>query len=131
METKVFENIVEENLSDFYSINGFRARSLNYPLHKPMVYYDHNRIMAIRRREVHDKVDRQLFEEEGVQRGDGDKWEDGRVSVDLVLLTDSTPINEAFDKGCKTWPPEVTLKDSLSAKDAHVAEGGGGMQGME
>ena len=53
------------------------------------------------------------------------------MSVDLVLLTDSTSINEAFDKGCKTWPPEVTLKDSLSVKDAHVARGGGGMQEME
>ena len=53
------------------------------------------------------------------------------MSVDLVLLTDCTSINEALDKGHETWPPEVSLKDSLSVKDAHVAGGGGGMQGME
>ena len=96
-----------------------------------MVYYDHNRIMAIRGWEVHDKVNGQLFEGEGVRGGDGDKWGNGWVSVDLVLLTDGTSINEAFDKGCEIQPPEVVFKDSLSVKDAHVAGGGGGMQGME
>ena len=96
-----------------------------------MVYYNHNRIMAIRGRKVHDKVNGQLFEGEGVQGGDGDKWGNGRMSVDLVLLTDDTSINEAFDKECKTRPLEVMLKDSLSANNAHMTGGGGGMQGME
>ena len=96
-----------------------------------MVYYDHNRIMAIRGREVCNKVNGQLFKGEGMQGGDGNKWRNGRMSVDLVLLTDGISINEAFDKGCETQPPEVILKDSLSVKDAHVARGGGGMQGME
>ena len=58
MKTKVFEDIVEKNLSNSGSINGLRARSQNYSLHKPMVDYDHDRIMAIGGREVCDKVDR-------------------------------------------------------------------------
>ena len=58
MKTKVFKDIVEENLSNSGGINGLRARSQNYPLCKPMVYYNHNRIMAIGGREVCDKFDR-------------------------------------------------------------------------
>ena len=116
MKTKVFEDIVEENLSDSSTINGLRARSQNYPLHKPMVYYDHDRIMAIRGREVHDKVNGQLFKGEGVQGGDGNEWGNGRMSVDLVLLTDGASINEIFDKGCETQPPEVTLRIALVQK---------------
>ena len=53
------------------------------------------------------------------------------MSVDLVLLTDGTSINEVFDKGCEIQPPEVALKDSFSMEDAHVARRGGRMQGME
>ena len=131
MKTKVFEDIVEENLSNSSSINGLKARSQNYPLHKPMIYYDHDRIMAIRGREVCDKVDGYLSEGEGVQGGDGNEWRDSRMSVDLVLLIDGTSINEVFDKGHETWPPEVMLKDSLSVEDAYVAREGGRMQGME
>ena len=53
------------------------------------------------------------------------------MSVDLVLLTNCTSINEALNKRHETWPPKVSLKDSLNVKDAHVAGGGGGMQEME
>ena len=38
---------------------------------------------------------------------------DGEVSIDLVLLTGGTSINKVFDKGCQSWPPEVTFKDGF------------------
>ena len=43
------------------------------------------------------------------------------MSVNLVLLADSTTCNKMLDKGRETRPPEVTLKDRLSVEDPHVA----------
>ena len=96
-----------------------------------MVYYDHNRIMAIGSRKVHDKVNGQLLEGEGVQGGNGNERRDSRMGVDLVLLTDGTPIDEVFDKRGKAQPPEVTFENSLCAEDIHVAGGRGGVKRME
>ena len=42
------------------------------------------------------------------------------MGVDFVLLTDRTSINEIFDKGCKSRPPVVSLKDGLGAEDPHM-----------
>ena len=33
------------------------------------------------------------------------------MSVDFVLLANSTTRNKILDKGGKTWPPEVLFKD--------------------
>ena len=41
-----------------------------------------------------------------------------------ILLADGTSINKVFDKGCQTWPPKVTFKDGLCAKDAMWPEEG-------
>ena len=46
------------------SINGFRARSKDYPLHKVMVDHNHNTIKPRGDREIGDEVDRKLFERE-------------------------------------------------------------------
>ena len=56
MKTKVFEYKVKKQLGDSYSIDGFMARCKNYPLHKPMVDHNHDRIKSHRRREVGDEV---------------------------------------------------------------------------
>ena len=90
-----------------------------------MVYYDHNRVVAIGGREIGDEVDRELLKEEGGRGGDGHKWRDGRMGVDLVLLTKGTAVNEVFHEGGETQPPEISFKDSLSMEDTHVTHGGG------
>ena len=53
------------------------------------------------------------------------------MGVDLVLLTDHTSINKMFDEGSKSWPPVVPLEDGLGVKDAHMAQEGRRMYGMQ
>ena len=62
------EDFVEEKGSDSFSGDGFLGGAKNYPLSKPMVYHDHERIEAGRHREVRDKVAGDLLER---ARGDG------------------------------------------------------------
>ena len=44
MKAKAFEYVVKKELSDSGCINGFAARSKNYPLYKAMVDHDQDRI---------------------------------------------------------------------------------------
>ena len=85
-----------------------------------MVDHDHNRIKPRREGEVGDEVNRELFE--GERNGGQDRTESGhsRMSVDLVLLANSTTHNEMFDKSGKAWPPEVMLNNRLGVEDSHV-----------
>ena len=53
------------------------------------------------------------------------------MSVDLVLLANSTTCNKMLDKGGKARPPEIAFKDRFSAEDPHVAQKGGSMNQME
>ena len=96
-----------------------------------MVYYDHNRVMAIRGRKIGDEIDRELFKEEGGRGGDGRKWRDGQMGVDFVLLIEGTSINEVFYEGRETRPPKVTFKDRLGMEDTHVTSSGGRVDGVE
>ena len=96
-----------------------------------MDYYDHNKVMAIRGRKIGDEVDRELLKGEGGRGGDGHEWRDGRMGVDLVLLTEGTAVNEVFHEGGETWPSKIMFKDSLDVEDAHVTHGGGRVDGVE
>ena len=42
VETESRENIGEKELSNSINVNVFCARGINYPLHKAMVYHNHN-----------------------------------------------------------------------------------------
>ena len=53
------------------------------------------------------------------------------MGVDLVLLTDCTSINEILDKGGKSQPPVVSLKDGLGVEDLHMTREGGGVYSMK
>ena len=92
-----------------------------------MVYYGHNRVVAIRGRKISDEVNRELLKGEGGRGGDGHKQRDGRMSVYLVLLTDGTAINEVFHEGEEIWPPKI----SLGVEDIHVTHGEGRVDGVE
>ena len=125
VKAKAFEYIVKKELSDSGCVNGFGARSKNYPLCKAVVNYNHDRIETQGWWKVGDEVNGELFEKEsgGGQYGT-EEWRGG-MGVDLVLLTDCTSINKVFDKGSKSWPPVVSFEDGLGAKDAHMAQEGG------
>ena len=53
------------------------------------------------------------------------------MSVNFVLLANSTTSNEMLDKGGKAWPPEVVFQDRFSAEDFHVAQEGGRVDRVE
>ena len=92
-----------------------------------MVYYDHNRIMATRRNEISDEINRKLFERKDSGGRNRHKWRDGRMSVNLVLLADGTTIDEMFYKGSKAQPPKVMFKDGLGVKNTHMTSCRGGV----
>ena len=96
-----------------------------------MVYYNHNRVVAIGGRKIGDEVNRELLKGEDGREGDGHKQGDGRMGVDLVLLTDGTAINKVFHEGGETRPLKITFKDSLGAEDTHVTHGGGRVDRVE
>ena len=62
VEAKSFEHVIEKNLCYSRGINGFRARSKDYSLCKPVVYYDHDRVVPVGEGKISDKIDRQLLE---------------------------------------------------------------------
>ena len=62
------EDFVEEKGGNPFGGNGFLGRAKNYPLSKPMVYHDHERIKAGGYREICDKIAGDLLEGAG---GDG------------------------------------------------------------
>ena len=90
-----------------------------------MVDHDHNRIKSQGERKVSDEIHREPFEGKQDSGGDWTKRGNGWVSVDLVLLANYTTCNEMLDKGGKTWPPEVLLKDRLGVENTHVTQEGG------
>ena len=61
-KSEVKENFVEKEGGDPFSSNGFLGRAKNYPLSKPMVHHDHERIEAGGDREVRDKIAGDLLE---------------------------------------------------------------------
>ena len=131
METKSFEYEVKKQLSNSRSVNGFLARSKNYPLSKAMVDHDHDRIKARGRGEVGDEVNGELFKRE---RDSGLDWEQrryDRVSVGFVLLTDRAASNKVFHKGGEARPPEIPFQNRFGAKDTHVTRQRGGMDRVE
>ena len=67
-KSKVKEYFVEKEGGDPFSGDGFLSRAKNYPLSKPRVYHDHERIEAGRHREIRNKVAGDLLEG---ARGDG------------------------------------------------------------
>ena len=64
-----------------------------------MVNHDHNRIKSGGNREIGDEIDRKLSERERDSRRDWTERRNGRMSVNLVLLANSTTSNKMLDKG--------------------------------
>ena len=67
-KSKVKENFVEKEGGDPFGGDGLLGRAKNYPLSKPMVYHDHERIEAGGYGEIRDKIAGNLLKGAG---GDG------------------------------------------------------------
>ena len=107
-KSKTKENFVEKEGGDPFGGNGFLGRAENYPLSKPMVYHDHERIEAGGHGEIRDKIAGNLLKRtrgDGLDRGQG---RHGGVCVSLVLLAESTAFNIAADIGSEARPPEFS-----------------------
>ena len=131
MKTKAFEYEVKKQLGDSCGVNGLLARCKNYPLHKAMVDHDHDRIKAPRRRKISDEVNGELLEGESDSGLDREQRGHNRVHVGLVLLADGAAGNKVFHEGGEAWPPEIPFQDCFGAKDTHVTQQRGGMDGVE
>ena len=82
--------------------DGFLGGAENHLFSKVMVDHDQQGIEARGDREVSDEVTRDLLEGVRYMRFDGDKWRNGGICIQLVLLTCSTAVNIFSYVLCKT-----------------------------
>jgi len=62
VETKVGENVFEEQGSNAGGIDCFVTRDENHPLRKPMVDHDQHRVKTRRNGEIHDHITQNLLQ---------------------------------------------------------------------
>ena len=99
---------MEKEGGNSFGSNGFLGRAKNYPLSKPMVYHDQERIKAGGHREIRDKIAGNLLKRARGDRFNGRKGGYGGVHVNLVLLTKSTALDVAADERSEAGPPEFS-----------------------
>jgi hypothetical protein len=112
VKSKTRENFRKEYVCYSFSVYSFVARGENYPLQKSVVNNDHDRVEAIREREVGDEVSGTMSE--WPHKNGSGNWKERRrgwVRVYFVLLADCTAINIVLDEGGKAWPPVVVRKE--------------------
>jgi len=129
METKACKDVFEKEGSDAGSVNSFKTRDENHPLHKPMVDHDQNRVKTRGERKIHDHVTRDLLEQAGGGGQDGTEPRDSWVCVDLVGLASSAASHKSPDKGGKIRPPVVALNQVNSAEVSTMSPCQGAVQG--
>ena len=81
-----------------------------------MVNHDHERVVSMRKGQISDEVDGQLFERQGRRRFDRGEWWGDRVCADLVLLANGTTGDKVVDEDRESWPPKVAFDDGLGAE---------------
>ena len=97
---------MEKEGGDSFGGDRFLSRAKNYPLRKPMVYHNHERIKARGYREIRDEITGNLLEGARSDGLDGCKGGYGGMCVNFVLLTKGAALNVAADKGGESGPPE-------------------------
>ena len=105
---------MEKEGSDPFGGDRFLGRAKNYPLSKPMIYHDHERIEAGGYGEIRDKIAGDLLKRARGDGFNGRKGGYGGVHVNLVLLTKGTALDVAADEGSKAGPPEFS-RDQLAS----------------
>ena len=90
MEADAGEDVGEKKLCNAGGVDILSARSVNYPLCKPMVNHDHDGVKRVGDRETGDEIDRDLFKWAGGGGGKRGKRRCGRVGGDFVRLARGT-----------------------------------------
>ena len=117
-KSKEKEDFVEKEGGDPFSSDGFLHGAKNYPLSKPMVYHDQERIEAGGHREVGDKVAGDLLERARGGGFDGREGGYGGMCVNLVLLAKGIAFDIATDERSKAGPPEFGGDKLLGFQEA-------------
>ena len=117
------EDFVEKEGGNSFGGDGFLGRAKNYPLSKPMVYHDHERIEARGYGKIHDEIARDLLEGAGGDGFNGGQGGHGRVRVGFVLLAKGTALDIAAYKGGEAGPPEFSGDQLASFQEAGVPGG--------
>jgi hypothetical protein len=123
IEAESFEYFREKEFGDSFGGDRLVARAENYPLCKPMVDHDHDRIEASGFGEIGNQINGELSEgarSRGRNRSQGGS---GGVSVALHLLAESTAIDILPDKSAHTRPPKIPFNKPLSLMTTRVAGG--------
>jgi len=108
-ETKADKDMSKEQGGNSSSIDSFKTRDENHPLHKPMVDHDQYRVKASGKQKICDHVTWDLLERVGDEGRNGAKPRNSQVSVDLVGLASSAASHKLANEGGKTRPPVVAL----------------------
>ena len=122
-KSKTKEDLVEKEGCDPFGGDGFLGRAKNYPLSKPMVYHDHERIEARGDREIRDKVAGDLLERARGNGLDGREGGYGGVCVNLILLAKGAALNITADERGKARPPKLSGDQLSGFQEARVSGG--------
>ena len=125
METKLRENIGKKELSDSLSVNVFCARGINYPLHKAMVYHDHNQIISVGIGQSSDEIHQYGREWEACFNSQRGKSGHCGMSVYLGHLAVSTSQDELSEEGRHSRPTIVPLHLMKSSEEPFMSPGSG------
>ena len=79
-----------------------------------MVYHDHDRIKSLGRREIRDEIHGNEGERAGIFRLERLQSRVRQVTIDFVLLTNSTTFDIILDECVLSWPPIVLSYNFLS-----------------
>ena len=122
-KSKAKEDFVKKEGGDPFSSDRFLSRAKNYPLSKPMVYHDHERIEACGHGEICDKIAGDLLKRVRGDGFDGGEGGYGGVRVNLVLLAKGTAFDVAADEGGESGPPEFGGNQLSSFQEAGMSGG--------
>ena len=112
---------MEKEGGDSFGSDGFLSRAKNYPLRKPMVYHDHERIKARGYRKIRDEITGDLLKRVRGDGLDGREGGYGGVRVNLVLLAEGTAFDIAADEGGESGPPELGGDQLASFQEAGMS----------
>ena len=117
------EDFMKKEGADPFCGDRFLSGAKNYPLSKPMVYHNHERIEARGDREIRDKVTGDLLERAGGDGFDGREGGYGGVCVNLILLAKGAALDITADERSKAGPPKLSSDQLSGFQEAGVSGG--------
>ena len=115
---------MEEKSGYPLSSGGFLGQTEDYPLRKPMVDHDQQRVEALGRRKIGDEIARDLLKRAGARGGNRDKGWGGGMGIGFCLLAHATALDVFVYKLCKTWPPIVGGHELAGFQESRMSRGG-------